>query len=141
VHIAIPIHRGRISPLFDAARAAVVVEIANGRVASRLRIVLDGGRAQDRIEAIVRAGADGVVCGAVSDEVLDGLLRCGLLVWPAVAGGVEEVIESLVTTGTLDDRFMMPGSGRLFADARSRSTVDHWRGPWSWSSPGGGESR
>jgi hypothetical protein len=114
-----------------------MVEIANGRVASRRRIPLDGGRAHDRIEALVRAGADGVVCGAVSDCVLDGLLRCGLLVWPAVAGGVEEIIRSLVTAGSLDERFMMPGCGRLFAGARPSSGGRRWRGPWSWSSPGG----
>jgi len=132
MHLAVPIHRGRISPLFDTAKLVLLLSLEDGREISREEIHLDGNHGLDRIESIVQAGADSLVCGAISDFALLGLLRRGLLVWPAVAGDVEDVIQALASSGELDGSFEMPGSRRMHGARGAGGPVRHEKGAWGW---------
>ena len=108
--ILIPTHLGRVAPFFEASRHALLVEIEGGEETSRAEIPLRGGQ-RDRVSTIAATGAETFICGAISDPPLGDLLHRGVLVWPGAAGDVEEVIESFVSSGALDARFMMPGWG------------------------------
>jgi predicted Fe-Mo cluster-binding NifX family protein len=111
--VAFPIHRGRISPLFDTARRMLVVEIADGAERSRQEINLPGGGDRSRLSALRTLGVEALVCGAISNRSLNEALHIGLRVWAAAAGGVDEVIDELTSTGGLDDRLAMPGAPTL----------------------------
>ena len=109
--VALPIHRDRISPLFDTAGRAIVLEFGDGAAFTSTEVNLPGDGSPAQVESLVSAGVERLVCGAISGPLMAQLLWRGLQVWPGVAGEVKEVITSLCSRGALDGTFMMPGCG------------------------------
>jgi len=135
----LPIHRGRISPLFDTARRALIVEVVNGAEERRSEVALPGDASLAQCKALIDTGADSLLCGAVSGLMMSELLWRGIRIWPGVAGDIEDVIASLISRGGPDEAFRMPGCG-----GRGRGGGQgHGRGcgrrgqPWGWQSAGG----
>lgn len=106
--VALPVLRGRVAPLFDAAKRVLVVEITRGEEHSRRVVDLPDGGWQDRLSALRTLGVDALVCGAISNRSLSEALHLGLQVWSAVAGTAEQVIGSLVSTGGVGLALAMP---------------------------------
>ena len=106
--VALPVDQGRISPLFDAARRMLVVEIAKGEEHSMREVDLPAGGYQARLSALRALGVEALVCGAISNRSLSEALHLGMRVWSAVTGEATEVLDSLTRTGDLDLRLAMP---------------------------------
>ncbi|MBI4880238.1 MAG: hypothetical protein HY812_11360 [Planctomycetes bacterium] len=117
-----PVHQGRVSPLFDAARRALLVEIERGLEVSRVLLALPGTGVADQVRAIADSGAEAVVCGAISGWAEQLLLTRRLRVFSGVAGEAEAVIGSIVDQGAPDERFRMPGCPRRRRWRRCRRT-------------------
>jgi hypothetical protein len=130
LRVALPIHRGRISPLYDTAVEAVVVDI-DGVSTGSSELSLPGDGALGQVQALVSANVEGLVCGAISDGLMSWLLRRKLQVWPGVAGEVDVVIAGLLADGSLNASFMMPGCG---SRGRRAGSSGRWR--WGWHSAG-----
>ena len=124
--VAVPVHRDRISPLFDTARQVLLVEIQGGTELGRSCVELPGTGMSEQVRSLVAAGAEALVCGAISGRVLRELLRRQLRVWPGVAGETEEVISALVNPGFPDESLRMPGCRRRGGQTRHR-----WG--WQWA--------
>jgi predicted Fe-Mo cluster-binding NifX family protein len=137
--VAIPTHRGRISPLFDSALQAVLVDLENGEEVSRIRFTLPGRQVRDQVQALVSSGAHALVCGAVSGFVLREILRSGLRVWPGVMGETDEIIACLAARGSLGSEFRMPGCGRKGGGSGNRRRAG--MGRWGWHAPSEGPVR
>ncbi|MGB9805120.1 NifB/NifX family molybdenum-iron cluster-binding protein, partial [Desulfofundulus sp.] len=60
----------RISPLFDVAQEALVVEISRGQIISRKHVRLDDSGWPPRIEQLARLGVKVLICGAISNFLL-----------------------------------------------------------------------
>ena len=88
------------------------------------------GNERDRVQVIAAAGAEALICGAISGPTMRDLLLRGVLVWPGAAGDVEEVIESLASSGELDEGFMMPGCGGHDRGSSLPCRHRHW-GWWA----------
>jgi len=137
MRIAIPIHLGRISPLFDLARRALLVELDDDQEQWRDEISMDPPKGCRRGDLLERAEVDHVICASISAAEMLDLLDRGVLVWSMVAGDYKEIIDSLKARGEITDRFRMPGCGNrppdLDSDHRRQSHIGHW----GWKSPGG----
>jgi len=133
--IAMPIHRGRISPLFDLARRALLVEIVDHREVGLMEVPFVPPRGLRRADMLQRAGVDHVVCAAISTCELEDLLRCGLAVWPCVVGHCLDVAEALTVDGKLEDRFRMPGLGIAPGGVTSSCANSAGRLTWGWRKP------
>ncbi|MFH0944157.1 MAG: NifB/NifX family molybdenum-iron cluster-binding protein [Planctomycetota bacterium] len=128
MNISLPVHRGRISPLFDTALRAVVLGVCRGRVVSRSTLELPGTSPIEQIRSLTAADVHALVCGAISRAAMFELLRHQIRVWPGVAGDVDSVIESLLRLGVPGEALRMPG-----CRGRRHGRRDRWR--WGWQSP------
>jgi predicted Fe-Mo cluster-binding NifX family protein len=140
VKAILPTHLDRISPLLDTARHALIVEVSDGAEVGRSEETLpgDGGAAQ--CKALITTGADRLICGAISGRMMSELMWHGVQIWPGVAGGIEDVIASLISRGAPGEAFRMPGCG---GHGRGRGQGHgHGQGRrrhcWGWQSAGGG---
>jgi len=112
MRIAVPVLRGRVSPLLDAARNLLVVELEGDRETTRFEEQLEGADAPERAGRISGLGCDWVICGAVSPAVAFMLASRGVRLIPWVAGDVEEVISAFAQGRLTASRFLMPGCRR-----------------------------
>ena len=109
MRIAIPCWRGRVSPVFDAARNLLLVDLENGRELRReTRPITEAGPCARAAEAC-GLGIDLLICGAISAPLEASLSRRGLRVVGFVCGPVERVIEAFLQGGLGSAAFRMPG--------------------------------
>lgn len=102
--VAISVWNGRISPVFDASRHMVIVDVADGKIAGRREERLDDDPAR-KTEQIAGAGVKVLVCGAVS-RALAGMLEArDVTIHPFIAGELEDVIQAYLGGG-----WIVPGS-------------------------------
>ncbi len=135
---AFAVWEGRISPVFDVSRRALLVTFEDGQERERREASIDGPSAADKVTRLRDLDVDVVVCGAISAALQQALVGHGVQVVPFVAGDIEAVA-SAFGAGTLPaPRFTMPGcTGQR---RRCRGGAARWRGAGSGrgGGPGGG---
>lgn len=109
--IAIPIWQSRVSPVLDAARHFLVVELEAGVETARSEVSALEGDPAERTSLFVGLEVQTLICGAVSETLEMMLLASGVTVIARVCGDVEEVLQAF-RRGTLDeDCYALPGCG------------------------------
>ena len=108
---ALTVWNGRVSPVFDVSREAVVLTIEDGSVAALSRESIDTPNGSLKVDRILNLGIDVLVCGAISESLHRELCARSVTVHGFVAGEIEQVIDALVA-GTLPaSALSMPGCG------------------------------
>ncbi len=110
MNVAIPIADGRISPVFDAARRVLLVEVDRGREVCRTQAVLAESAPLSRAQRITELHVDVLICGAISRPLEATLAGSGVEVIPRTCGQVEEVLQAYMNGELTDRAFLMPGS-------------------------------
>jgi predicted Fe-Mo cluster-binding NifX family protein len=106
--IAITVWGSRISPVFDAATALLLVEIAGNDVIERDIRLCQPSR-HDRFVALLKDNdVKLLICGAICEPAVKRLEAEGLEVVPFLAGEVEQLIESCFSEQDFTE-FAMPG--------------------------------
>jgi predicted Fe-Mo cluster-binding NifX family protein len=106
VRVAVAAWEGRVAPVFDVARRALVVEVADGEVVSEEQCALPGS---DQVRALSELGVDLLICGAASRSLERRLLAAGVGLVPDVRGSVDEVVRAYLEDDLRRPRFSMPG--------------------------------
>ena len=101
--------RYRISPVFDAARRLLLVDIEDGREVGRTEEVLEKSQLAPRASRIAELHTDVLICGAISQPLEAMLISAGVEVIPQTCGQVEEVLQAFVSGQLTGDAFVMPG--------------------------------
>lgn len=109
MRVAIPIWAGRVSPVMDAARRLLIIDIDEGRANGRNILEVDKGPLQVKAEYFRAQGIDCLLCGAVSNEFLEYLNRSGVEVHPWLSGPINEVLSAYLQERLTDPRYLMPG--------------------------------
>lgn len=109
MRIAIPVSDGRISPVFDAARRLLLVDIENGREVRRIEQIVDEQDLGPRARRVAGSGADVLICGAISRPLETMISSAGVEVIPHTCGLVDDVLSAFVSGGLTDQAFVMPG--------------------------------
>jgi predicted Fe-Mo cluster-binding NifX family protein len=100
---------GRMAPVFDVSREAVVLTIEDGAVVSRATENIETSMPALKVERLVELGVQTLVCGAISAPLQHELAVRGVKAIGFVAGEVDEVVVSFLA-GTLPTRALsMPG--------------------------------
>jgi predicted Fe-Mo cluster-binding NifX family protein len=93
--IAIPHWQGRVSPLFDASDAIVVIDIERGRERRRDNFKLASFDPVRRAQEVAGLGAEVVVCGAVSRTLENALIGAGIRVKGFICGDLDELVDGI----------------------------------------------
>ena len=92
--VAIPHWQGRVSPVFDVAGNVLVVEIDGGSERARQEVVFNVDGPQARAARLTEAGADVLVCGAISKPLEVAVSAAGIEVIPQTCGEVGSVLRA-----------------------------------------------
>ena len=109
MRVAIPVWRGRVSPVLDVAEKVLLVEVDTGHEVSRNLERFDSCLLPQRARRFSELGVDVVICGAISQPLADMLLASEIRVFPCIIGDVEDVLKSYLDDGVTDPSFFMPG--------------------------------
>ena len=94
---AIPISAGRISPVFDAARRLLLVDIENGREVWRTEQIVEEPELGPRARRAAEFGADVLICGAISRPLEAMPSSAGVEIIPQTCGPVEDVLRAFIS--------------------------------------------
>ena len=107
--MAIPVFKGRVSPLFDVSSNFEIIEFENCRVIKTSEISLDSSEDINRLEKLINSGIDIIICSAISKPYADYILSKDIVLIPGVIGQVDEVINAYLSDRLVIDCFAMPG--------------------------------
>jgi hypothetical protein len=131
MRIALPIHEGKISPVFDWARRLLVVDrVAPGsfakatrrgrpaapsprnngeREAARREIELDDLAPALRARRLAELGVETLLCGGISAPLAALVEAQGVKVIAGLVGEADAVLDAFFAGGLSDPGFAMPG--------------------------------
>jgi predicted Fe-Mo cluster-binding NifX family protein len=110
--VAVTVWENRISPLFDATRTLLIVDIHNCVVTEKHVTHFDGISPFSRAATLEELGVGTLICGGVSDLFAELIEARNIRIIPFVAGPVDEVIDAYLRNDLCHKRFKMPGCGR-----------------------------
>jgi len=109
MRIAIPDWQGRISPVFDAAKKVLLVDVEGDRQVGRSEHRLAHLDPLLRAKEVAELGADMVICGAVSWPLEMALRSAGVGLIAQTCGPVEDVLDAFLSGQLTDEAYLMPG--------------------------------
>lgn len=109
---ALPLWEDRISPVLDTATRLLVVEVAEGKEATRKEVLIGEGDLSRRCLRIHGLEIDLLICGAVSLLFSRMLAASGVRLLPGISGKAGEVVQACIKGNLTDSRFLMPGCRR-----------------------------
>lgn len=109
MRVVLTVWNGRIAPVFDVARSALVLEIEDGAVKGRQTEPLCAPGSMPQTASLMALKPDVLVCGAISRVLLDSVVAAGVRVFPFIAGTVEEVIAAYFKGTLTSSALAMPG--------------------------------
>jgi len=107
--IAIPVWQGNVSNVFDFAHRLLLVELENGKEATRSEVALESQLLWQRAGQLKSLGSDVLVCGAISRVLANMVATSGIQVLPYVTGRVDDVLQAYLTGQLVKPEFTMPG--------------------------------
>jgi predicted Fe-Mo cluster-binding NifX family protein len=121
--IAIPLFGTRVSPHFDHALTALLVQVENGTVIKRHEVSLGAFDSMQRIALFKNEAIDTIICGGVSTFLQNLLKEQNIRVIPWITGEAQEALE-LFMRGALEPGTMVCQGRRR----RWRFCVNHRKG-------------
>jgi predicted Fe-Mo cluster-binding NifX family protein len=106
---ALTVWDGRISPVFDVSREALVLTIQDGAEVERRVEDIGAPDAARKVQRLLELGVQDLVCGAISEPLQHELKARGLRVICFVAGEVTEVVRALLAGELPTPALLMPG--------------------------------
>lgn len=106
--VGITVWGKRISPVFDAARTLLIVEVEQNQLAGRQFLQLWPEQIEDVVHLLCKTGVEVLICGAISQEPAKYIETSGIHLIPFIAGRAEQVLE-WYAKGSSITGYRMPG--------------------------------
>lgn len=106
--IAITVWGNRISPVFDAASALLLVDLGDNAPLERDLRLFQPGREDSFIALLLENDVQLLICGAICAGAANRVENAGVEVVPFLTGEVESVIDGFIEKGDFT-AFTMPG--------------------------------
>jgi predicted Fe-Mo cluster-binding NifX family protein len=97
--------------VFDSAGSCALVESLNGGVIQKESFILPNISIQKKVELFINMKIQALICGAISRESEEALIKNGIDVYSFIAGELPDVLKGLKDKCLFSKRFSMPGSG------------------------------
>lgn len=118
--VAVTIWGNRISPVFDASRRLLIVEIDGGRVTERTHVLFDPEKPSSLTRTLAALEVKVIICGAVSQVPAAIIVAGGIGLIPFITGEVDRILDTYAKGGALVPDFVMPGC-RQADDSQAKS--------------------
>jgi predicted Fe-Mo cluster-binding NifX family protein len=132
---ALTVWDGRISPMFDVCREALILDIENKKVISTSTESLDNALSSAKVERLVALKVETLVCGAISEPLHQDLTARGVKVIGFVAGEIDDVLQAIIADRLPAPALSMPGCCGQQNRFRRRQGQRRGRGK-NWSQKG-----
>lgn len=109
MQVVLTVWNGRIAPVLDVARKALLLEVNGGSIIARREEPLSGPGLEQQAQGLMRLKPEALICGAVSRPLFDMLTDAGMRLFPFIAGNVEEVIAAYLAGKLPCPALSMPG--------------------------------
>ncbi len=106
---ALTVWDGRIAPVFDVSREAVLLTIDKGVAGARRTENIAAPTAPLKIERLIGLGVETLICGAISEPLRWELTSRGVKVIGFVAGEIDEVVKAFIAGALPTPALSMPG--------------------------------
>ncbi len=110
--VLITVWNGRVSPVFDVAGEAEILELENDEIISRKGVPFPTDTFFNRVEFMLSEKISLLICGAISRQAEMTIVNKGITVHPFVSGDIEDIINALSQNKLFEMNFSMPGCGR-----------------------------
>jgi predicted Fe-Mo cluster-binding NifX family protein len=110
--VALAIWNERIAPVFDAASQVLIVDVCDGKINDSKKIQLSSEIAMNKIIQLADLNVSMLVCGAISNPLLNQANAYGIKVNAFVSGQIAEILQALLQNRLDDKQFVMPGCTR-----------------------------
>jgi len=116
--VVLPVHKKRISPVFDWSMRALVVDVLAENAVKHEEFDLSHFTDMERIHFIKNLGTGALLCGGISLQ-LEGIISVlGIDVISWITGSVDEILNGYIR-GTLNpEKYLMPGVRRYLKNKR-----------------------
>lgn len=109
--VALTVWEGRISPVFDVSREALVLTVEGGAVTARVAERLEASLPEQKAARLAELGVETLICGAISGSPYQVLAARGMRVLGFVAGELDEVVAAFLAGRLPSAALSMPGCG------------------------------
>ena len=106
---ALTVWDGRLSPVFDVSRQALLLTIEDNCIRARTLESIATHTADRKPERLTALGVETLICGAISEPLHHELTTRGVKVIGFVAGSIDEVIKSFLAGDLPSAALSMPG--------------------------------
>ena len=107
--VALTVWDGRVSPVFDAFREALLLDVAHGQVISTERKPVVNDDPLLKIRQLLEDDVGTVICGAISEGLFQELAARGVRVVSFVAGDVDAVLAAFLEGKLPSPELSLPG--------------------------------
>lgn len=98
-----------ISPVFDAARMLMIVEIENKKIINRHDEPLDPGFPSRTAQRLCELDVGTLICGAISEIPARLIEAKGIEIIPFITGRADDILDLHVKGQQITPAFLMPG--------------------------------
>lgn len=123
--IAIPVFGTRVSPRFDFAQRALIIDVRDQKVESCREVSFDICPIFNRLSFLLQQGVQVLLCGGIRRCDYFALADAGLTVFPGLVGEVDELMEMFFNGNLPRNERVLMECGRGPARSRLRR---HGRG-------------
>jgi len=116
VRVAIPKFKSRVSPVLDACKRVLLVDIDQQREIARREIYLDEFSLTERVNILHKSQVTNIICAGISEVLKNMLENLRIDLITGIAGEVEEVMDAYITEQLDDPKFNLPGYTRKSSD-------------------------
>jgi predicted Fe-Mo cluster-binding NifX family protein len=109
VRAAFTVWDGRVAPVFDVSREALLLTIEKGAVVSRSVENIETPMPSLKLERLMNLGVQTLICGAISEPLQHELSVRGIEVIGFVAGEIDEVVAGFLAGRLPTPALCMPG--------------------------------
>jgi predicted Fe-Mo cluster-binding NifX family protein len=126
--VALTVWDGRMAPVFDVSREALVLTIEDGGITSRSLEKIETPMGWLKLERLTQLGIQTLVCGAITEPLQHELSVRGVKVIAFVAGEIDEVVKSFLDNTLPTRALSMPGCCGKQNRFRGGRGCTGWRG-------------
>lgn len=121
--VILPVHRERISPVFDWCLKALIVDIQSGDAVRTREIDLSRYSELERISIMEDLGECTLLCGGISLQ-LEGIISyLGIDVISWISGNASDVLDSYMNGTLFEKKCLMPGTVHYRSKTFSNSVL------------------